>query len=56
MGESQGERELHLGESEGDQKGSMKREGWTPQCRNASLREEREGKQENLPRRSRWKH
>ena len=28
-GESQGGREPHLGESEGDQSGSMKRKGWT---------------------------
>ena len=29
-GESQGGREPHLGEKEGDQSESMKREGWTP--------------------------
>ena len=29
-GESQSERELHLGGSEGDQSESMKRKGWTP--------------------------
>ena len=29
-GESQGGREPHLGESEGDQSESMKRKGWTP--------------------------
>ena len=31
MGESQGEREPHLGEREEDQSGSMERKGWTPQ-------------------------
>ena len=30
-GESQGRREPHLGEREGDQSGSMERKGWTPQ-------------------------
>ena len=30
-GESQGEREPHLGEKEEDHSGSMKRKGWTPQ-------------------------
>ena len=29
-GESQGEREPHLGEKEGDQSRSMTRKGWTP--------------------------
>ena len=29
-GESQGEREPHLGEREGDQSESMERKGWTP--------------------------
>ena len=29
-GESQGDREPHLGESEGDQSESMDRKGWTP--------------------------
>ena len=28
-GESQGERELHLGQKEGDQSESMERKGWT---------------------------
>ena len=32
-GESQGGRESHLGESEGDQSESMKRKGWTPRAR-----------------------
>ena len=31
LGESQGEREPHLGEREGDQGGSMKTKRWTPQ-------------------------
>ena len=30
-GESQGERDLHLGEKEGYQSESMERRGWTPQ-------------------------
>ena len=30
-GESQGGQEPYLGEREGDQNGSMKRKGWTPQ-------------------------
>ena len=29
-GESQGKRELHLGEREEDQSGSMEKKGWTP--------------------------
>ena len=31
VGESQGERELHLGERGGDQNRSMERKRWTPQ-------------------------
>ena len=31
VGESQGERELHLGEREEDQGGSIKKKRWTPQ-------------------------
>ena len=31
VGESQGEREPHLGEKEGYQGGSMERKGWIPQ-------------------------
>ena len=47
-GESQGGREPHLGEREGDQSGSMKRKGWTPQSRKADSKEESKGKQEEL--------
>ena len=45
-GDSQGEREPHLGERDGDQSGSMERKGWTPQSRKARSKEERESKQE----------
>ena len=31
VGEGQGERELHLGEREGDQSGGKKMKRWTPQ-------------------------
>ena len=48
-GESQGERKPHLCEREGDQSGSMKRKGWTPQSRKADFNEKKEGKQEEPP-------
>ena len=47
--ESQGEREQHLGEREGDQSESIKRKGWTPQERKADFKQERKGKQEEPP-------
>ena len=48
-GESQGGREPHLGESEGDQSESMERKGWTRPRRKADAKEDREGKQQEPP-------
>ena len=49
MVESQGEREPHLGERNGDQSGSMERKEWTSQWKKAGSKEDREGKQEEPP-------
>ena len=48
-GESQGEREPHLGKKEGDQSESMEWKGWTPPGTKADSKEKREGKQEEPP-------
>ena len=47
--ESQGERDLHLDEKEGDQSESMREKGWTPLGRKANSKEVREGAQEGPP-------
>ena len=48
-GESQGGREPHLSESEGDQSESMMRKGWTPPWTKEDSKEDREGKQQEPP-------
>ena len=48
-GETQGGREPHLDENEGDQSKSMEWKGWTPPSTKADSKEKREGKQEEPP-------
>ena len=49
VGESQGEREPHLGKREGDQSESMGRKWWTSRRTKAGFREEKERKQREPP-------